>query len=358
MLFKRIRLLILQENLLRPRAVIKLLEKLKKLFASFCTALKRGRSSKERRSDEAALYHIIDRDLERGALFPRCNYWASQERIRGRWRIDYALRYGRYLLGIEVKQDVPKASDFGQVVKKYLPSLNAAYLAYPADYAAQAIYVKPDSPSKTVGLISIAKFRSHVFRPAMVITRKDNRLWDEVYDDRKWIIEPGPEPYKWELQLAKGVLLERALPAYFNEQLSDSRKNVAMISLGEREWGTLASLFVASQVYSYLQPVTWDEMSRIQNRLLRLGNPLPEKPLSARLVRKVMHGRYRLNSYCLDMPALYLLKDLKAALREKLGASVWARVERTISEEKKSLATFQGERSSEFLRATSRVQKP
>lgn len=312
-------------------------------------------SGTERRDDEATLYHLVDRDLQRGVLFKGCNYWGIQEKLRNGAKIDYAIRHGDYLLGIEVKQDVPRTADFNQVTRKYQKFFDGVFLAYPADYAAQALYVGSQDGEQTIGLISLAPFRSNVFRPAKLEGRKDNYLWDDKYDDGQWIQNQG-EANRWELQLAKTALLEGGIWTSFDKKLglSEGGKSVGFIRLRSREWGTLAAAYLASQVYAYLQLIPHQELWRLQKKVLRLGFPSTKKLVAARLVDELTYGRGRINTYCLSLASCNLLEDVKSALKSRLPRGGWSRLREAITSERKSLRARQDIEARVFLSRRSR----
>jgi hypothetical protein len=149
--------------------------------------VKRERKRKirqERRSDEASLYYIIERDLDRGALFPEHDGWVRQVQT-GKGTVDYVVKYGKKLLGIEVKVGFPDIRHFEQVSKKYSRALDAIFLAYPSDAVAEALFISESKATyPNIGLISIALYRSHIARPATIIQRTYQKIWNDQFDDR------------------------------------------------------------------------------------------------------------------------------------------------------------------------------
>ena len=73
------------------------------------------RRLRERRRDEKSLYYIIERDLGTEAIFKGHEGWKRQIKLPD-GIIDYALKYGNYVFGIEVKFDFPVSGHFDQVV--------------------------------------------------------------------------------------------------------------------------------------------------------------------------------------------------------------------------------------------------
>jgi len=67
---------------------------------------------KERRRDEESLYYIVERDIDREAIFPNHDGWYSQISFGRKNRIDYIVKYGNDVYGIEVKKDLPNSKTF------------------------------------------------------------------------------------------------------------------------------------------------------------------------------------------------------------------------------------------------------
>jgi hypothetical protein len=145
----------------------------------------RGRT---RRSDEENLYYIIERDLEREALFPWNDGWISQVRVarESRKTIDYVVQYGERLIGIEVKFDFPKVKDFEQV-QEYMEAgtLDGIFVAYPSDRVGEAVRLIENEDLEEFGLISIALFHSHIISKAKLSDRADEYIFDEHFDKEK-----------------------------------------------------------------------------------------------------------------------------------------------------------------------------
>lgn len=138
---------------------------------------KKTKRRRRKRRDEKNLYYIIERDLDREVLFPGNNGWESQVATKRNknYKIDYVVNYGDKILGIDVKYDFPKRMDFKQVNEKYKGSLNAVYLAYPADRVGEALdIIYQGEGYQDFGLISLALFRSNCIRPATVIDNPSN----------------------------------------------------------------------------------------------------------------------------------------------------------------------------------------
>ena len=82
---------------------------------------------KERQSDEDSLYYVLERDIDREAIFPEHDGWHSQVSFGKGKRIDYVVKYGNRLYGIEVKTEIPKPVHFVQA-RRYCNALNAVFL--------------------------------------------------------------------------------------------------------------------------------------------------------------------------------------------------------------------------------------
>jgi hypothetical protein len=154
-----------------------------------------------RREDESSLYYIIERDLDREALFPENDGWIDQVQTNkeSRHKIDYVVEYDGKLCGIEVKFDYPKEKDFAHVVDYYEKSLNAVFLAYPADRVGEAILITRSNPKwKQYGLIAIALFRSHCVQRARILeNRVDNYVWSTYFDKNDYLnnLRKNPDKY-------------------------------------------------------------------------------------------------------------------------------------------------------------------
>jgi hypothetical protein len=88
---------------------------------------RRKRVLTERRRDEESLYYILERDLDREAIFQGHDGWYSQVPLGKRKRIDYVVKYNKKIYGIEVKKDFPNERHFEQV-EKYRNTLNGVFL--------------------------------------------------------------------------------------------------------------------------------------------------------------------------------------------------------------------------------------
>ena len=71
----------------------------------------RARYRKERRRDEESLYYILERDIDREVIFREHDGWVYQV-PSGKGKIDYAVKYGNNVHGVEVKFSFPKIKDF------------------------------------------------------------------------------------------------------------------------------------------------------------------------------------------------------------------------------------------------------
>jgi len=146
----------------------------------------RRRITQERRIDEASLCYVLERDLDREAIFSGHDGWYSQVTLGRGKRIDYVLRYGDRLYGIEVKTGLPDVRHFEQV-EKYRSQLDGVFLAYPSDRAGEALFLSEGKQKYTdVGLVSLTLFRSHTIRRG----KQSNRTSDSVCND-KFSVSPS-----------------------------------------------------------------------------------------------------------------------------------------------------------------------
>ena len=71
--------------------------------------------TKKRRDDEASLNYVLERDLDRNAIFELNNGWYTETSTTKKYknggmkgRIDYIVRFGDRLIGIDMKAYFPK----------------------------------------------------------------------------------------------------------------------------------------------------------------------------------------------------------------------------------------------------------
>ena len=104
-------------------------------------------------------------------------------------RIDYVVRYGDEIYGIEVKKGFPNKEHFEQA-ERYRSFLNGIFLAYPADAVGQAVYISELKESRypDIGLISLTLFRSHIIRKAKRTERQHEQIWkDQLFDYEEYL---------------------------------------------------------------------------------------------------------------------------------------------------------------------------
>lgn len=291
----------------------------------------RRHAKAERRSDEAALYYIIERDLARGALFPGNNGWFRQVPIKG-GRPDYAIRYGDRLLCIEVKTDVPDKWDFAQIDDHYGRYFDGLYLAYPADRAGEAIFFSREKEwYETVGLISLTLFRSHVIRPAAFRKRDSNEIWGKWFDDEVWLkrINSSSSDLK---RLGASALKDLCLYTSYNRNSEHSEEEISAITFRDSDWKTLALLYAAAEAIGYSAWFRYEWLETLSREKLGWGWPEFEKLSAARLATFYSFGPESLWMYALTDEACSMIGQLRKTIKANLAPRTWKRIIKLIDE--------------------------
>jgi len=267
--------------------------------------IRRKRPRRPRRKDETSLYFIFERDLDRETIFSEHDGWYSQIDTR-RGRIDYATRFGNQVLGVEVKSGFPKPSHFKQVINKYKDCFDALFLAYPSDRAAEAFSVRSDRYDfSEIGLISIALYRTHCIRKALVVGRRSNYTWT-VFDEEAYWADISQYVTKMKVKIVDSILSDEG-----------------HIKLRERDWRSLALLYAMFKVSGVDKFHTVDKLWTKHHKDLEWnGNVSYSKLLDAGLVQDRSYG-VMLSLFNMTHEAYYRKKKIENRLEEKLGVKRW-----------------------------------
>jgi len=264
-----------------------------------------------RRGDEKSLYYILERDLDRGALFPENDGWLPQVKTteKHNYKIDYVVEYDQRLIGIEVKYDFPKKWDFDQVKEQYEPSLNAVFLAYPSDRVGEALsFIEENRDYRNFGLLSLALFRSHCIKKARLReSRYDDYLWKQYFDKEKMIKSIAKNP-GWHFSKKDR---QRAI--------IELNKKPEKSILTEDDWRLLCLILHLYDVYGYNKFFAWEGKSGIQRKYFKVFDSYPNYPsglVYASLVTDYSYGSM-LTMLSLTDEALYYRQKIEQVLAEK-----------------------------------------
>jgi len=266
----------------------------------------RKQHKRPRRKDEASLYFLIERDLDRETVFSEHDGWFAQITTVG-GRIDYTTRYDELVLGVEVKSGFPKRGHFRDVADKYAKSFDALFLAYPSDRAAEAFSVGGGRSGKfsEIGIISVALYRTHCIRRALVVERERDDAW-EVFDEDVYWDEISEYITKRRLKTIDSIL-----------------SGEGHISLRQRDLRSLAVLYSMSRATSVDKFHSLDMLWKKHCKNLRWkGNVNYSNLLNAGLVSDRSYG-VMLSLFNLTHEAYYRKKQLEKYLKEELGIRKW-----------------------------------
>lgn len=311
--------------------------------------LRRKRVFGERLRDEESLYYILERDIDREAIFRSHDGWYSQVSFGKGKRIDYIVKYGNRIYGIEVKKDFPTDNHFEQA-EKYHPFLDGVFLAYPADGVGQAIYVSELKETKfpDIGLISLTLFRSHIIRKAKQYRRQSEQIWtDQLLDDNTYL----KHTLGWKMEqldrLSETALKDGCFWVYFNRNYKES-KRPTKLSLLETDWRGLGLLYGASFSTSLHRFFSIDNLSE------EYGNKMGWKGYN--LGKLEMCGLATSRNYG-DLMGMWALSDtsvffaskIRKALKEHLGPEEWEKLEGNVIQWKSRHKENQDKYEKEFI---------
>ena len=303
--------------------------------------------------DERSLYYIIERDLDREAIFKCHDGWYSQVSFGKGKRIDYVVKYGNEIYGIEVKKSFPYERDFEQV-KKYSKFLNGVFLAYPANVVGQAIYLSElkESFYPDVGLISIALFRSHIIRKAKQTERQHDQIWrDMELDDKEYlknIRTADREPLD---RLSETVLENGCFWVAFNRKYKRT-EGPSKLSFTKRDWKGLAILYGAhlstsvhrffsiNELYTnYCKDLGWKGFDLTKLELCNLA---------------VYRGYGTLDSmWSLSEASFFFLDKIQRMIKKQLGKTEWKKLNDRIDQWRREHEENQKRYREEFIKSDS-----
>ena len=299
---------------------------------------------RERRRDEESLYYIIERDLDREALFPGNDGWFPQAKVGQRW-IDFVIKYGDKILGVEVKKGFPSLDDFRQV-SEYSTYLDAIFLAYPSDAAAEAIFLSDTKRTYlNVGLISIALFRSHCIRPAIFSERSSNQTWDEYFNEQLYW---SNLEYDFTVDaLPATVLTDGCLWSSYDRDGKYS-KDCVELKFTKKDWNSLAMLHAlvgSTSVYKFHEG---RKILRLMKEKMGRSSYSFTNLLKAGIVEDWSYGS-SLWLCCLTDSANSYNENMKKVLSKKLGRDDWERIQNLTEVLATEHSAEQKRRLNEFL---------
>lgn len=311
---------------------------------------KRKRVLRERRKDEESLYYILERDLDREAIFPGHDGWYSQVSFGKGKRIDYVIKYGDKIYGIEVKKDFPEDKHFEQA-EKYRNALNGIFLAYPSDGVGQAVYVSETKESKfpDVGLVSLTLFRSHIIRRARQGERQIEQIWkDLLFDDKEYLNYTPKEREREQLdRLSKTVLKDGCFWVSLNRSHEES-EDLHELSLCKTDWRGLGILYGASFATSLHRYFSMEELWKHFCKDLGWGGFNLGKLELCGLTYSRIYGNL-LWMWTLSETSIFLIDKIRKALKEYLKENEWTRLNEKITQWKLEHKQTQTKCEKEFI---------
>jgi len=275
----------------------------------------------ERHSDEESLYYILERDLDRDAIFPENDGWYSQIRLGKRKRIDYVVRYGDKIYGIEVKTGIPRLLHFRQV-ESYRDFVNGIFLAYPSDRVGEALFLLESRQEyEDVGLISLTLFRSHLIRRTRQHGRVSNKIWNsEFIGEEYW---KRAKTWSWERAdlLPATILKDQCFSISFNPKGKYSENDLYRLALSGSAWIGLGLLYAISSAVSFDRYYSNGYMWKL-SRELGFGEFDLWPWVQCDIVDVMTYGDL-MWTYSFNSRGLYLLEHIQKALKGKLGANKW-----------------------------------
>jgi hypothetical protein len=298
--------------------------------------LKRGvkqkRVYKQKQIDEQSLYYIVERDLDREAIFEHHDGWYSQVSFGKGKRIDYVVRYGDEIYGIEVKKGFPRKEDFEQA-EKYLGFLNGMFLAYPSDAVGQAVYISElkESLYPEIGLISLTLFRSHIIRKAKHKEREHEQIWRDMhFDDAEYLKYIKTLPLAPLDRLAQTVLDDACFWVTYNRNY-EKTKDFSRLSFNEADWRGLAIVYGAHfstsvhRFYSindlyenYCKNISWKSFDLTKLELCSLALSRSYGTLES--------------IWSLSDASFFFIDKVRKAIKKQLGEKEWENLNNKISE--------------------------
>ncbi|MCJ7505556.1 hypothetical protein MUP05_03670 [Candidatus Bathyarchaeota archaeon] len=307
----------------------------------------------ERRSDEDSLYYILERDLDREALLPGHNGWASQVKVGKAGRIDYVVRYGASLIGIEVKKGFPDWRHFKQI-SNYRQALNAVFLAYPSDTAGEAVFLgmrNRDRRFHEIGVISIALYRSHVICPAERSNRRSEIVWIENFDEKEYWL--GVRKRRLRGLDMEGRLVATSLTTgrlWLSMDKHGELGHTKRCELDESVWRTLSILYA---FYKSMGIHKYHREDALESRFDKIYGRYKkwdwETPLKIGCIYRQNYSS-RLSVYTFSREIDVLMPLFEKKLREEIGWSNWSKINSLVTKLRRENRKSQKDQTHHFLR--------
>ncbi|MEM3697357.1 MAG: hypothetical protein QXQ94_07650 [Candidatus Bathyarchaeia archaeon] len=292
--------------------------------------IKEKRVYEQKRIDEQSLYYIVERDLDREAIFEHHDGWYSQVPFGKGKRIDYVVRYGTDIYGIEVKKGFPTERDFKQA-ERYLSFFNGMFLAYPSDAVGQAVYLSElkESLYPDIGLISLTLFRSHIIRRAKRKERQHEQIWKTQFDDEYL------NPQSWKRiqldRLPETVLEDGGFWVTFNRGYQKT-ENLTKLSFTEADWKGLAILYGAHYSTSFHKYFSINDLNKNYYKDIGWKGIFSlEKLELSNLAVSRSYGTLD-SAWSLSDAAFFFIDKVRKAIKTWLGKSEWETLNNKISE--------------------------
>jgi len=315
---------------------------------------RRRQIRRQRRSDEESLYYILERDLDRNAIFDSNDGWFPQLRIGSKGIIDYALKYGDLLVGIEVKKGFPDLKHFDQMAR-YAKFFDATFLAYPSDAAAEALFLSESKAvNMDIGILALALYRTHVVRNARVAKRLSDEVWVNTFDEKEYWRDVRRERKQFKLdddkRLTASALMSKCVWAKVNKSGKRMRE-ASRINIPLSAWRFVATLYALSNAKSIycMHPKT--EVDDLFFKRMKWGYMNWGVPLRAGFVYSREYGT-RLTLYNLTEEMDYFRPELEKTLENELGKTDWRKIQRLTDDLKKEHIKAQKIKSDEFFKFT------
>jgi len=308
---------------------------------------RKRRRHKEMRSDEESLYYILERDLDREAVFQEHDGWYSQVSLGKRKRIDYILRYNDKIYGIEVKTGYPKLQHFNQA-EKYCVALNGIFLAYPSDRVGEALFLcESKQRYLDIGLLSLTLFRSHIIRKAKQYDRQNEQIWNDYnFDEKKY----WDKVKTWSWQRADGlpatILRDECFWISYNPHGSYSEENFYRLPLSKSDWQALGVLYAITTATSLDRYFSWEYLWKLCQQI-GWKSFYPWNLVQCNLADLRSYGD-RLSLFSLTPKAHFLQSSIRKVLKQKLVKQEWKKIDEKIAVWKQQHKENQSKYEKEF----------
>lgn len=287
---------------------------------------------RERQSDEDFLYYVLERDLDREAIFCEHDGWINQVSWGRGKRIDYIVRYGDRIYGIEVKKGTPNYRHFEQA-NKYCDALDGVFLAYPSDRVGQALY---ESERKreymNVGLISLTLFRSHIIRKVKPCTRSNEVVWNKYANDEKYLEELKSSDWERSDSLPATLLKDGCFWISYSPNGKEKRRNYRL-PFNKSDWVGLGLLYGAIFATSVDKYFSYSQLRR-KRRDLGWKSFNLWGLVQCDLAWTRTYGE-RMEMFSFSPHAYFLRDQIREALIRELGKGEWDKLTAKISEWKR-----------------------